>query len=217
MNALYFAAIRDRLKTDREVFRLDKPVTVERFFRENLAPRLPGVGMERLLFAVNEEMAGPDHLLGDADTLAVLPPLSGGLEPARLQTKDFDMNEETRLCIGSGTDAGGVATFVGVVRDVSRGKKVKKIELACYEGMAKKALANLRSAAMEKFDVLNVTVVHRTGTLRPGERIVGIVAAARHRKEAFDACRWTIDELKKTVPLWKKEFTEDGETWVEGL
>lgn len=207
------------METEHEEIHIPAPITVGEFFRAKLAPRLPGIGMDRILFAVNEEMVDTNHMLSDSDTLAVLPPLCGGRaqEMARLQLDDFNMDEETKLCIGPNTDVGGIATFVGVVRDISKGKKIDKIELTCYEPMAEKEMWKLRHAALEKFDVINITVVHRIGMLKAGERIVGIAVAARHRKDAFDACRWMIDELKKTVPIWKKEFASDGGAWVEGL
>lgn len=133
----------------------------------------------------------------------------------RIQEGDFSMEEETEKCVGSRLDVGGVATFVGVVRNISKGRDVEKIELTHYEGMAIKELAKVRQRAVDAFDITEMTIVHRVGTLYPGDRIVGIVATARHREAAFDACRFAIDELKKSVPIWKKETTPDGETWVE--
>jgi molybdopterin synthase catalytic subunit len=133
----------------------------------------------------------------------------------RIQEDDFSIEEVIDNCIGPRRDVGGIATFVGVVRNISGGKDVEKIELTHYEGMALKELAKVRERAVEKFDIAEMSIVHRVGTLYPGDRIVGIVAAARHRGPAFDACRFAIDELKKTVPIWKRETTPDGQTWVE--
>lgn len=217
MKLLYFAAVRERLKTGGEEIFLESPLTVKEIFDRHLAARLAGVDFSRLLFAVNEEMAGPDTVAGNADTVAVMSPLSGGAAMARIQTEDFDMAAEARLCAGGNTGVGGIATFVGTVRDNAKGKSIKQIEIGCYESMALKELEKVRREAVDKFSVINVTVVHRTGVLRPGEQIVGIVAAAAHRDAAFAACRFTIDELKKRVPIWKKEFTADGGFWVEGL
>lgn len=217
MRLLYFAAVRERLKTDGEEVFLESPLTVLEIFNRHLAARLAGVAFSRLLFAVNEEMAGPETVAGNADTVAVMSPLSGGAALARIQSEDFDMMAETRLCAGGNTGVGGIATFVGVVRDHAKGKSIERIEIGCYESMALKELEKVRAEAVEKFAAINVTVVHRIGILRAGEQIVGIVAAAAHRDAAFAACRYAIDELKKRVPIWKKEFTGDGGFWVEGL
>ncbi len=217
MKLLYFAAVRERLKTDGEEIHLASPLTVAEIFNRYLAARLPGVDSSRLLFAVNEEMTGPDTVARDADTVAVMSPLSGGAALARIQAEDFDMAAEERLCAGGNTGVGGIATFVGRVRDNARGKAVDHIEIGCYESMALKELEKVRAEAVEKCSAINVTIVHRIGVLRPGEQIVGILAAAGHRGAAFAACRYAIDELKKRVPVWKKEFTADGGFWVEGL
>ena len=135
----------------------------------------------------------------------------------RIQTEDFDLAEEVKRCVGTRKDAGGVVTFIGIVRDLSHDKDIEKIELTHYSTMAVKQLEKLRRQAMEKFSLINLTIVHRVGELFPSDNIVCIVAASMHRGDAFDACRFTIDELKKMVPIWKKEFTPDGESWVESL
>ncbi len=128
----------------------------------------------------------------------------------RIQTEDFNINEEIKLCVGKRSNVGGIATFIGVVRDFSRNKAITAMELTHYSSMAEKQMEKLRGKAIKKFGIINLTIVHRVGKLRPSDQIVGIVAAAGHRKEAFDACRFAIDELKKTVPIWKKEFTPNG-------
>jgi molybdopterin synthase catalytic subunit len=135
----------------------------------------------------------------------------------KIQREDFDLAEEVKRCIGGRKNVGGVVTFTGIVRDFSHGKEIEKIELTHYSSMAEKQLEKLRLQAMEKFSIINLTISHRVGTLLPSDNIVCIVAAAHHRNEAFDACRFAIDELKKSVPIWKKEFIPGGESWVESL
>jgi len=135
----------------------------------------------------------------------------------RIQTEDFDPAAEVKRCVGTRKDVGGVVTFIGMVRDLSHDKDIEKIELTHYSSMAAKQLEILRRQTMEKFSIINLTIVHRVGGLLPSDNIVCIVAAARHRDGAFDACRFAIDELKKMVPIWKKEFTPGGESWVESL
>ncbi len=111
---------------------------------------------------------------------------------------------------------GAIVSFVGVVREEDRGRKIKRMEMEAYKGMAEKELSDLRDKAMEKFGLEEVTIIHRVGSLSPGDNIVLIAVASGHRKEAFDGAEYLIDELKKVVPLWKKEIFEDGELWVEG-
>jgi len=116
---------------------------------------------------------------------------------------------------GSSSSIGGIVTFLGTTRDVSRGRQVAKLEFEHYPGMAEKKLAGIRDRAIKELGAIDVTIIHRVGTLPVGENIVLIVAAAGHRDEAFGACRFCIDELKRITPIWKKETTPDGEVWVE--
>ena len=109
---------------------------------------------------------------------------------------------------------GGIVTFLGTARDFSEGRDVKTIEFEQYASMALGALKDLRDSVLERFDIIELRIVHRVAVVKPGEQIVLIVVGAEHRAEAFDACRFCIDELKKTVPLWKKEITPSGEQWV---
>lgn len=135
-------------------------------------------------------------------------------EWVRVQEGPFSVGEEVeRLCRVSRT-IGGVATFLGVARDLSAGRPVEALHFEHYGAMAEKELAALRAAAMAQFDLIGLSVVHRVGEIAIGEPIVMIVAAAVHRGPALDACRWLIDELKKSVPIWKKEIGPDGATWV---
>ena len=110
--------------------------------------------------------------------------------------------------------AGGIDVFIGTVRDSTRGKKVVQLEFEAYEPMAISEMNKLAIQAMEKFPLQNVVIHHRTGLLSVGEIPVIIAVAAAHRAAAFDACRFLIDTLKQTVPIWKKEVFEDGEVWV---
>lgn len=128
--------------------------------------------------------------------------------------EDFSVDEVLKEIRNERT--GAVVSFVGVVRDEDRGRKVRKMEMEAYKGMAEKELADLREKAMKKFGLEEVTIIHRVGSFSPGDNIVLIAVAAGHRKEAFLGAEYLIDELKKVVPLWKKEIFEDGEVWVEG-
>jgi molybdopterin synthase catalytic subunit len=111
---------------------------------------------------------------------------------------------------------GAVVTFEGTVRNRARGRRVRFLEYHAYEGMAKKQLEKIGILAKQQYAIADIAIVHRLGHLEPGDCSVVIITAAEHRGPAFDACRFAIDTLKKTVPIWKKEFYEDGEVWIEG-
>lgn len=127
---------------------------------------------------------------------------------------DFSVDEVLRKIRNKRT--GAIVSFVGVVREDDSGRKIKMLEMETYKGMAEKELSDLKDKAMKKFNLEDVTIIHRIGSLSPGDNIVLIAVASGHRKEAFAGAEFLIDELKKVVPLWKKEILEDGEVWVEG-
>jgi molybdopterin synthase catalytic subunit len=137
------------------------------------------------------------------------------LETIKIQKEDFSLEEEIDKVKASSKRIGGIVTFLGTARDFSRGKEIKKLVFEHYEDMAILKLKELREKALDKFDIIEASIVHRTGEIGIGENIVLIVVAAEHRRDAFSACAWLIDELKKVVPIWKKEITVDGEIWVE--
>ena len=112
-------------------------------------------------------------------------------------------------------EMGCIVTFVGIVRNNSNGKPVERIEIQVYEDMAVKQLEVIREEAISRFAIDDVSIVHRYGSLRVSEKIMIIAVGAGHRVEAFDACRYIIDSIKEKVPIWKKEYTPDGEYWVE--
>jgi molybdopterin synthase catalytic subunit len=136
-------------------------------------------------------------------------------DKVRVQAGSFDVAAELALVKASSRRVGAVALFVGVVRDYSQGRAVTKIEFERFPGMAEAKLAELRDAAIGRFGLIDLVLVHRYGELLPGDDIVLIAAAAEHRAEAFAGCSWCIDELKKVVPIWKKEHSPDGSVWVE--
>ncbi|MDQ6960825.1 MAG: molybdenum cofactor biosynthesis protein MoaE [Mariprofundaceae bacterium] len=136
-------------------------------------------------------------------------------DSVRIQTGDFSVEEEVRLLHDGNGRIGGIVTFLGTARDLSRGRNVSQLEFEEYAGMAVKAMNALRDEAMEQFDIIDMRIVHRIGAIQAGEQIVLIIAGAAHRAAAFDACEWCIDTLKQIVPIWKKEITPTGESWVE--
>ena len=133
----------------------------------------------------------------------------------RIQKEPFSIEEEIEKIKSVSTRIGGIVSFVGAARDFSKGREVCQIEFEHYPIMAERALEKVREEALTRFPVIDVTIIHRIGMIEIGENIVLVIAAAQHRKEAFNACEWCIDRLKKTVPIWKSETTPEGKIWVE--
>ncbi len=118
------------------------------------------------------------------------------------------------LTLAQDLSSGGIATFIGTVRNVTQNKPVIRLEYECYQSMAIKEIKKVADQAITLFSVRNIVVHHRIGNLFPGDAAVIIVVSDGHRDAVFDACRYIIDTIKKTVPIWKKEIFEDGEEWV---
>jgi molybdopterin synthase catalytic subunit len=112
-------------------------------------------------------------------------------------------------------ETGAIVVFVGTVRSVSKGRSVSHLHFESYEEMAASQIAGIVEDARKKFGIQDASVIHRTGDLQVGDNIVGIATSAEHRKEAYEASRFIIDELKNIAAIWKKEIGEDGGTWVE--
>ena len=136
------------------------------------------------------------------------------LEPVRIQYEDFSQDEEIKALQASSKRMGGIGTFLGCARDFSEGREVSEISFDAYGSMALSEMNILRNEAIEKFGLLDARIVHRIGTVKGGDNIVFIAAGAEHRPAALEACRWMIDELKERVPIWKKEITPQGDSWV---
>jgi molybdopterin synthase catalytic subunit len=172
--------------------------------------------------SINQEYAQGSAVLKEGDEVGLLPPVSGGKarmeqlrsehcaivrEPIDLQAirKELEHPED-----------GSALLFDGVVRNNTRGRRTLYLDYEAYEAMALNEMEKLAQAALESFKVRNVRLVHRLGRLQIGDTSVLIGVASAHRVAAFEACRWLIDTLKKTVPIWKKEYFEDGAVWADG-
>ncbi len=133
----------------------------------------------------------------------------------RVQMQDFDVGAELEALTRNRHEIGGVASFVGLVRDMAGGAAVSAMTLEHYPGMTEKLLAEIEAEAHARWALDETLIVHRYGRLEPGERIVLVAAASAHRDTAFEACRFLIDWLKTRAPFWKLEETAQGERWVE--
>ena len=167
-----------------------------------------------LALSINREYASPDAPLRDGDEVALLPPVSGGAPRATIVRVKIDPHQIVPPM--ERPEDGAIAMFDGVVRNNSRGRKTLYLEYEAYEEMALKQMDGLSREAVSRFGVRYVTLVHRLGRLSVGETSVLIVVSSAHRAQAFDACRWLIDTLKKTVPIWKRETFVDGVVWAAG-
>jgi molybdopterin synthase catalytic subunit len=209
----FFAAARERVKTSALDLELADGATVADLTRALTAqfPSLTAL-LPHLRIAVDQEFAPSTQPLTDGVEVALIPPVAGGAPLFRVQDAPLSLQEVVDAV--SRVSQGGLVTFTGVVRDHSKGKKVTRLEYEAYAPMAEKKLAEIAAEARTRWPGTEVAVVHRVGVLLPGELAVVIAVSAPHRKEAFRACEHVIDRLKEDVPIWKKEFAEDGEVWV---
>lgn len=187
-----------------------------------IAPRFEAM-VPSLAIAVNQEYAGADRLLRQGDEVGLLPPVSGGSaessgDQAGTEVRIVRERIDTEAVAGrlKRPEDGAAVIFEGVVRDNTRGRRTLYLDYEAYEAMALKQMEALAVEARSRFAVRAASIVHRLGRLEIGETSVLIVVAAAHRGAAFEACRWIIDTLKKTVPIWKKEYFEDGAVWADG-
>jgi MoaE-MoaD fusion protein len=174
-----------------------------------------------LAVSVNQEYAEGTRMLTAGDEVGLLPPVSGGSakpDSARGEIRIVREPIETPGVLSrlKRSHDGAALVFEGVVRDNTRGRRTLYLEYEAYEAMALKQMELLAEKARAHFGVEGISILHRVGRLEIGETSVLIVVASAHRAAAFDACRWTIDTLKKTVPIWKKEYFEDGAVWADG-
>ncbi|HWR34608.1 MAG TPA: molybdenum cofactor biosynthesis protein MoaE [Clostridia bacterium] len=180
-----------------------------------------------LAIAVNNEYAAPDVVLSEGDEVALLPPVSGGTDavpataPADLLSPHCCITRR-RIAAQPVIEAverpedGAACIFDGIVRNNTRGRRTLYLDYEAYEQMAIQQMESLAEQALREHKVREVRIIHRLGRLEIGETSILIVVASAHRGPAFEACRWLIDTLKKTVPIWKKEYFEDGAVWADG-
>jgi len=204
---------------------------------ESRIPQLKA-SLSSVALAVNQQYASPDEQLQPDDEIAMLPPVSGGAcdapseasaerraKPVLSESKEnlryasiVRNTIDTRNVVErlKGGADGASVVFEGTVRNQTRGRKTLYLDYEAYEAMALEQMELLATQALKRFQIRDVAIVHRLGRLEIGETSVLIAVASAHRGPGFDACRWLIDTLKKTVPIWKKEYFGDGAVWADG-
>jgi MoaE-MoaD fusion protein len=209
----YFASIREVIGQRSEVREVPEATTagelLEQIVRDH--PAIDGLRRASRIM-LNQEYAESDDLLSDGDEFALIPPVSGGSDDFHVIDRPIDVQALANLV--ASPSAGAVATFAGSVRDHARGRGVLVLEYEAYEEAAEKVLAQIGAEIRERWDIEGVAITHRIGRLSIGEVSVGIAVSSAHRAEAFNACRHAIERIKQIVPIWKKEFYVDGETWI---
>jgi molybdopterin converting factor subunit 1 len=227
VRVLYLGMLREIAGRERDVVQLRDQASVGDLYTE-LQQRIPKLQDFRgaIALAVNYEYADAAATLQEDDEVALIPPVSGGsggeavaelpLTSQHASLVKEPIAPEAILTQIKRPEDGAVAMFDGIVRNNSRGRRTLYLDYSGYEPMALRKMEQLATEALSRFAIRDVRIVHRLGRLQIGETSVYIAVSSAHRAAAFDACRWLIDTLKTTVPIWKKEFFEDGAVWSDG-
>jgi len=221
-----FGILRESLGSDAFVVELAGEATVAELL-VRIGARNPTVQLRGIAVSVNAEYANPGQVLRNEDEVGLLPPVSGGNAGKSDAPIDAFASMATALtrepidavklvAAAKRGEDGAVVVFDGIVRNHSRGRQTLYLDYEAYEEMALKQMGELSREARSRFSVRQVTIIHRLGRLHVGETSVLIVVASAHRAQAYEASRWLIDTLKKTVPIWKKETFVDGSVWADG-
>jgi molybdopterin synthase catalytic subunit len=220
---LPFGVLKESLGSDPFALELPRGATVADLLAR-LGVQAPMVETLGIAVSVNAEYAERKQVLRENDEIGLLPPVSGGAPSNSSQpgenvfirlTRDAIEAEALVAAAKHGED-GAVIVFDGIVRNNSRGRQTLYLDYEAYEEMATKQMKELAREAITRFEVRNGAIIHRLGRLQVGETSVLIIVSSAHRRQAYEASRWLIDTLKKTVPIWKKETFVDGAVWADG-
>ena len=207
-----FAGLRERAGTGSTLLELPAGAVVgDVWALLNLGEQPPGIA-----FAINRTYADSATPVGEGDEIALIPPVSGGSDEPRIGVLITAEPIDIAAAHARANDerAGAQAAFTGTVRNATRGKEVVRLEYEAYEEMAAEELDRIARNAAADHELLAVEIVHRTGVVMPGEASVVIVSTSRHRPSALAATQWIIEQLKVSVPIWKREVYSDGAVWV---
>ena len=208
----YFAMIRERLGVSEETVQVESDATLQDIY-DHVAAKSPELQplLDRSMIMRNHEYADLTEPLEAGDEIAVIPPVSGG---GHFCVHESELNAEDLSKIVEHPGAGAVVVFSGVVRDNARGRSVSALEYEAYPPAAERQLARIADEMCERWDLLGVAIEHRFGLLQIGEISVVIAVSSAHREAAFEASSYAINRIKEIVPIWKKEFYDDGDTWI---
>ena len=219
VRVLFFGILKDVAGRGSDVLTLpDRATTADLI--EHYEAHMTGLRtmLASIAISVNQEYASADVELRSGDEVALLPPVSGGSaenEPYVRLVRERIVPHDIIPALERPED-GAIVIFDGIVRNNSRGRATRYLDYESYEAMALKKLHEMAAEAIRQFGIRNLAIVHRLGRIEIGESSVLIAVFSAHRAAAFDACRWLIDTLKKTVPIWKKEHFADGAVWADG-
>jgi molybdopterin synthase catalytic subunit len=224
VRVLPFGILKESLGSD--PFALDLPggATVADLLAR-IGVQAPSIESLGIAVSVNAEYADRGQVLSENDEVGLLPPVSGGSDGDALIQDEKEptvrlvrepIEADALVAAAKRGEDGAVVVFDGIVRNNTRGRQTLHLDYEAYEEMATKQMNELAREALTRFGVRHVFIVHRLGRLQVGETSVLIVVASAHRGHAYDASRWLIDTLKKTVPIWKKETFVDGAVWADG-
>ncbi len=222
IRVLFFGVLKDLVGRSSETLELPEGARLQTVLSHyaRQAARFEAM-LPSLALSVNQEYSSPDQTLRGGDEVGLLPPVSGGAEGQGADRRAIRIVREP-ISTQAELDRlklprdGAAVIFEGIVRNNNRGRRTLYLDYEAYEAMALKQMEALAGQARSRFAVREIALVHRLGRLEIGETSVLIVVASAHRGPAFEACRWIIDTLKKTVPIWKKEYFEDGAVWADG-
>ncbi len=229
----FFAIFREYVGLKEDWAQIEPGTTVEELWRSYAVkaknPRVIGI---RAAYSVNQRLAKPETPLSGGEEVGFLPPVSGGAgarkkakprssprraaEPVRILITSRKLNLARLIHDVEYPGAGAIVTFVGTVRNNSKGKQVKYLEYEAYDELAVRMLEQICQEAQARWTEARLVMAHRTGRLDIGDASVMIAVSAPHRADAFAACRYAFERIKSVLPVWKREFAADGDYWVEG-